>query len=450
MAVEDLYAKACEAVERKNLDYAISLFRQVLNIKPDYPDARAALRMTERRRLEAKGAGLAIVTAPIGAAVASAKAATGGSRKKLEVYENFLEKHPNSFWGLMMAAGAAHGAGLIGEAVVIYRDALRFKPDDKAALRRITDALKETGDNAEALKYLARLSALEPANRTLGDEVRNLEADAHMSTHRVEEARNFRDLIRDKDEAARLEQAGHMAVSVDDLHREIITQEKELETNPKQVNRILRLAQLYEDVGEPKKALNLLSQKRQVVPDSFEIREKLGDVAIGLAETQIASVAKQLAADPKSEALEARLAELTERKNKYALEEVEWRLAQHPTDRALMRKIAQLQFDTGEFNQAIASFQALTQDARFAVEATRMLGLCFMKKGQYDLAQDQFHKAIADHPEMDDQGKELHYNLAQAQEESGNRVEALKSYKQIYSQDINFRDVAKKVDALSG
>ena len=186
------------------------------------------------------------------------------------------------------------------------------------------------------------------------------------------------------------------------------------------------------------------------MPVSFEIREKLGDVAIGLAETQIASVAKQLAADPKSEALEARLAELTERKNKYALEEVEWRLAQHPTDRALMRKIAQLQFDTGEFNQAIASFQALTQDARFAVEATRMLGLCFMKKGQYDLAQDQFHKAIADHPEMDDQGKELHYNLAQAQEESGNRVEALKSYKQIYSQDINFRDVAKKVDALSG
>jgi len=450
MAVEDLYAKACEAVERKNLDYAITLFRQVLGVKPDYPDARAALRMTERRRLEAKGAGLAAVTAPIQAALTSAKAAVGGPLKKLETYEDFLAKHPNSFWGLMKAAGAASAAGLNGEAVTIYKDALRFKPDDKGALRNLTDALRGMGENAEALKYLSHLCALEPSNRTLSDELRNLEADAHMATHRVEEARSYRDLIRDKDEAVRLEQSGHMAVTMDDLHREIAMQEKELAANPTQAQRAMRLAQLYEDVGEPKKALNLLSQKRHALPDNFEIREKLGDVAIRLAESHMASVAKQLAADPDNAALKARLAELTERRNKYALEEVEWRLAQHPTDRALQRMLAQLQFDMGRYNEAIAAFQALTQDARFALEAARMLGLCFMKKGQYDLAQDQFRKAIEDHPDMDDQGKELRYNLAQAQEESGNREDALKSYKQIYSQDINFRDVASKVDALSG
>ena len=51
---------------------------------------------------------------------------------------------------------------------------------------------------------------------------------------------------------------------------------------------------------------------------------------------------------------------------------------------------------------------------------------------------------------MDEEGKELRYSLALAHEESGNREEALKTYKQIYSQDINFRDVAAKVDALSG
>ena len=51
--------------------------------------------------------------------------------------------------------------------------------------------------------------------------------------------------------------------------------------------------------------------------------------------------------------------------------------------------------------------------------------------------------------EMDDEGKDLYYCQAEALEAMGNREEALKVYKRIYSQDINFRDVAAKVDALS-
>ncbi len=129
MAVEDIYAKACEAVERNNLDYAVKLFRQVLAARPDYPDARAALRMTERRRMEGKSGA---ATAPIDAALTTLKTIVGSARKKLEAYEDYLEKHPNSFWGLMNAAGAARKADLKGEAANIYKDALRFKPDDKA------------------------------------------------------------------------------------------------------------------------------------------------------------------------------------------------------------------------------------------------------------------------------------------------------------------------------
>ncbi len=447
MAVEDLYAKACEAVERNNLDYAVTLFRQVLAARPDYPDARAALRMTERRRAEGKGGAL---TAPIDGTLAFLKALVGGARKKLEVYEDYLQKHPNSFWGLMKAAGAASKAGLKDVAVGIYRDALRFKPDDKTALRRISDTLRDMGENTEALKFLGRLGSLEPSNRDLNDELRDLEASTHMATHRVEQAGSFRDLIRDKDEAARLEQAGRMSVSTDDLRRELAQQEKELEENPNQVNRILRVAQLYEDVGEPQKALGLLSKKREELPDNFEMREKLGDIAIHLADAQIASVRRKLEAEPGDAAARKRLEELSGRRNKYALEELTWRVSQHPTDRDLQRRLGRIYFDRGEYNQAIAAFQALTQDGRFGLEAARMLGVCFMKKGQFDLALEQLGKAIEQHPEMDDEGKELHYSLAQAQEECGNTAEALKAYKQIYSQDINYRDVAKKVEALSG
>jgi predicted site-specific integrase-resolvase len=50
---------------------------------------------------------------------------------------------------------------------------------------------------------------------------------------------------------------------------------------------------------------------------------------------------------------------------------------------------------------------------------------------------------------MDDEGKALRYSQAEAYELMGKKEEALAVYKRIYSQDINFRDVARKVDALS-
>ena len=79
-----------------------------------------------------------------------------------------------------------------------------------------------------------------------------------------------------------------------------------------------------------------------------------------------------------------------------------------------------------------------------------MLGLCFMQKGQHDLAAEQFAHAVERHPQLDDPGKELRYCQAQAFEEMGKPDEALDLYKKIYSMDINYLDVAAKVDALSG
>ena len=97
-----------------------------------------------------------------------------------------------------------------------------------------------------------------------------------------------------------------------------------------------------------------------------------------------------------------------------------------------------------------AAFQAASQDARFELESCMMLGQCFMRRGQQDLALEQFSRALERHPDMDEQGKELRYCQAQAHEVMGNSEEALTIYKRIYSQDINYRDVADKVDTLSG
>jgi len=447
MAVEDLYAKACDAVERANYPYAIELFREVLRQNPQFPDARIALRGTERRRLQEKGSsagGLAVAFV-----VTAVKGLFSSARQRLEVYEDYLEKGPNSFWALTHAAAAARKADLLGEAVTIYKDALRLKPDHKATLRAVGNVLVAAGQHQDALKYLAHLSNLEPANRDLQKEVRDLAATEHMTTHDMESATSFRDMIRDREEATRLEQSGRMAVTMDDLKGRVATAEKDLAEHPHSVTRVLGVAKLYQDTGQLPKAQRLLRDEHQAQPANYEIRERLGDVQLLMYDEAVKKAAAASQAKPDESEAKAKLEELVKRRREFATKEFKWRLQQHPTDRQLQLQLGRVYLESGLDNEAIAAFQTASQDARYEMESWKMLGLCFMHKGQYDLALEQLQRAVERHSEMDDEGKGLRYSQAEAYELMGKKEEALAIYKRIYSQDINFRDVARKVDALS-
>lgn len=451
MAVEDLYSKACEAVERAKHDYAIKLLREVLRQRPDYPDARILLRGTERRRLEEKGRSpLARLGAPPRVLATSVRALLAGPRKKLEIFEDHLQRSPSSSWALMKAAGAARKAGFDSEAVQIYKDALRLKPSAKKTLRALGNILRETGQHQEAVKYLIRLSNLEPTDRDLQDEVRDLSAMDHMAAHEMETADSFMDLVRDRDEAARLEASGRMAVTMDDLRRQVVQAEKELAEHPDNVNQILNLSKLYLDTGQLPKAQKLLREKHQQMPDDYDIREGLGDVQIRAYDQALASAAKRLEGHPQDAEATRKKEELSRRRTQFAIKEFTWRISQRPTDRQLHLQLGKAQFEADQYNEAIASFQNSLQDARYEEESSKRLGACFMHKGQHDLALAQFERAIELHGQMDEEGKDLCYQKALAYEEMGSREEALDLYKKIYSQDINFRDVAQKVESLSG
>ncbi|NLW51196.1 MAG: tetratricopeptide repeat protein [Candidatus Brocadiaceae bacterium] len=450
MAVEDLYTKACDAVERANYDYAVELFREVLRHTPDYPNARMALRGTERRRIQEKGRSVgALLTGPLRAAVTALKGAAAKAPKRIEIFEDYLETNPNSFWALSRVAAAAVKAGHKEEGVNLYRDALKVKPTDKAALRAVGDVLIDMGQHQEALKYLNRLAGLDPKDRDLQREVRDLSATQHMVSHDMESAESFRDMIRDKTMAEQLEAKGRMAVTMDDLRRSIEEAERELAEHPTNVPRILGLAQKYLDTGQLPKAQAFLREKHKALPDNYEVREKLGDAQLLAHEATVRAAQEAARANPADEAAGQKARDLQQRLRAFRIKEYNWRLSQHPTDRHIQLMLGRAYFDDGKYNEAIAACQIAAQDARFELESFKILGQAFLHKKQFDLALEQFGRAIASHGEMDDEGKDLYYCQAEALEAMGNREEALKVYKRIYSQDINFRDVAAKVDALS-
>ncbi|MFP4026953.1 MAG: tetratricopeptide repeat protein [Candidatus Brocadiia bacterium] len=451
MAVEDLYEKACEAANKGNYEYAIELFREVLRIEPEYPRARVLLRGTERRRKEENDSLTYSLLCMIKGTWPYLRATLcfGDANKKLEKWEDYLEYNPDSSHALLMAGKAARKCGLDEASISILKDVLAVNPEHKGALRTLGNALEEDGRIGEALKYLRRLSDLSPEDRRLESRVKNMQAQAHMQDTHMEDAESFREMIRDEEFAQSSAKDEDFETASEKKQKAMEELAQEIKQDPENVNKIVRLAKMHAEEGDMETALQFLREANNRMPKNFEIRETLGNIRMEICARALKDAEAQLKEKPENEELEERKKKLEEKCKDLTRQEYQWRVEQHPTDRELRLNYGHALFQSGDIKNAMSEFQQAAKDPRLELEGATMLGRCFMEKGQYDLAAEQFERAVDRHPAKDEKGMNLRYLLAMALEKMGDTEKALKKYKEIYSNDINFRDVAEKVEALS-
>ena len=452
MAATELYNKACEAANRGNFEYAIELFRQVLRLEPEYAGARVLLRGTERRRLAQMGRSLPkrILHRLIGLPALLAALASGFSpKRRVEWCEDYLRDNPGDARVLFMLGKACRKAGLKQSAVNVYKDVVALRPGKRGVLRELAALQEELGQMKDALGTYLLLYRLSPDDPDLEQKLRSVEAAEHLQSSGMEKAESYRDWLRDKDKAEALE-LGRWTDQSDAHRAQRIEQARSaLEQDMANVTKITALAQLYEHEGDLDSAQNVLEEGLKRVPENFEIRELLGDIGLQKKEEGLHGLSRKLKADPQNETLRRQAEQLEAERKALARQEYQWRAEQHPTDHALKLKLGKALYELGELDAAIAALQFAARDKNLEGQTAKMLGLCFGAKGMHDLATEQYNRAVALHPEMDDAGLDVRYLLAQVLEGSGSLDEALKIYKNIYSHDITFRDVAQKVESLS-
>lgn len=454
MAVEDLYNKACDAVEKGNYDYAIALFREVLRGEPEYPKARMALRVCERRRVAERGSSAIAKALRLVKRLPALLKAVVLSKKPdraLDAYEDFLMDNPSNGPILVRAGLAARKAGLVQASIDILRDAHTLVPGNKTTIRELSELYEEVGQREEALNMMDRLIRLEPENQELRSRFKNLQALQHMERHNIDHSTvgegRFKDFVRDKGLAEQLEQEQQFTrqSSADlELQKAMESFEKDRENPVK----IVRVARLLADRKEYAKAQDVLKEGLKRDQNNYMIRETYGDILLDVLDERIARCEAELKKDPANVELKQKKAELVRKKRAVRIQEYEWRVSQHPTDHHLKLKLGYAYHDVEQIDKAIMAFQQASQDPRLLIDAAAMLGQCFERKHQFDLAIEQYARAIERNPEMNQRGKELHYQLASAYEQAGQREKALELFKKIYSVDISFQDVSKKVETL--
>jgi len=104
--------------------------------------------------------------------------------------------------------------------------------------------------------------------------------------------------------------------------------------------------------------------------------------------------------------------------------------------------------EMGLLDEAIAEFQKALRSPETRLASAEMLGLCFIEKGQHEVAATVLRRAVEGDPSSDEEKVGVLYWLARCEEEKSRYAEALLYYRRVFAVDIHFQDVGRRVDAL--
>jgi tetratricopeptide (TPR) repeat protein len=111
------------------------------------------------------------------------------------------------------------------------------------------------------------------------------------------------------------------------------------------------------------------------------------------------------------------------------------------------REMGLLDEAIGEFQKVLKGAQKGNYPANF-LQACSLLAVCFMDKGMPQIAAKWYLRAL-ETPDLDEESTlALEYDLGVAYEQAGDSRNALARFSEVYSQNIDYRDVAEKIRAL--
>jgi tetratricopeptide (TPR) repeat protein len=111
--------------------------------------------------------------------------------------------------------------------------------------------------------------------------------------------------------------------------------------------------------------------------------------------------------------------------------------------------------EMGLLEEAISEFQKVVQSHdrgkpfRYTMQCCTLLALGFMEKGQAEIACFWYERALLT-PDLDQEAiLALQYDLGVSQEVAGRTEDALRSFQRVYAMNIDYRDVAERIGALT-
>ncbi len=447
-----LYTKAQEAAQRENTDYAIALYNQVLEKEPGFFEGRKALRAEQFKKAGAAKGFFGKMFSSAGSSPLVAKAQViirSNPAGALAIGEQILNSDPNSSGGHKIIVDAAKALELPRTAVLSYDTLVKNSPKDVDLAIEFAHACAEAGEPKKGERHLMELQRENPTNGELNQALKDISARTTLTEGgygALESGKgSYRDILKNKEEAASLEQEKRVVKNEDTNDRLIKDYETRLKTEPNNLKLIRSLAEIYTQKKDFAKAFELYDRvKNSEMGNDPSLEQAISATKVKQFDYQI----EQL--NPFSPDHAAQVEQLKAQRLEFQVAEKQRQVEKYPTDYGIRYEMGVLYFQTGKFTEAIQEFQKAQQNPHKKLASWGYLAKCYAQKKMYDFAARTLQNAIKEKLVFDEEKKELIYSLGSVLETMGKKAEAIEQYKLIYEVDSGYKDVAAKVESSYG
>ena len=435
-----------QALEAGRYDLAVELLTEALNCAPDTLETRRLLRAAQIAKYRQNPPGfMAKMKCMTMRGKVLSLAKKGQGAEAMAEAEKLLTINPLDPDNIEAAVKAAESAGKPEAAAISVEAAYSCNQSDVNLLERIAAYYMAAKRYDKARDAYVKLSQLKPGDQRIIQLLKNAEAQTTMSSgwsDSVGKKGGFQSILANQEQAKKLDQANKAMVTGEDAEALIAEKKAAIEKEPGNMNMYRALARIYMQNKRFAEAVQTLEQAQTINAADPELDRMLSTVRAADYESRIETL-RQEGKTEEADALEVE-------KDQFVFDDLATRVDRYPNDLHLRFELGYQYYIYGDqdpsfYDEAIQHLQLAQKSPKDRLNALYYLAMCFLKKGQRDLAVMQLETARDQLPMMDDLKKKVVYQLGLCAEDTQDYEKAYNYYKDVYSADVTFGDLNERM-----
>ena len=451
--VSKFLAKADEALKKRNYDYAVQMYESAMLADPGNADARRNYRIALVRKYDEQG-----YPRSFGFGNVKTMMVSKNPEKHLEETEKLVAKDPKSLKYNRRVAEALMLLGHNDAAVAVLEFAVKVgdvaNEKDAATLQALATAYMKVGKLQEAQAILNRALRLAPNSKDTKQLAKDIAAQSYNKQVGVGSGtvKSSYDLVKDRGEADKLEKMRKGMLSDEDADVLLRDEEERLKQNPLDRRVIRNIGEVLAKRRKFKEAAERLYGFLKVDPTANEIGEEAARYMTNYYDAMMRLCQQRAEQEPeKAAAYKNKENELREEKKKFLMDEFGRQVEAAPTDLDKQYNYGLALFNSAQHAEAFKHLQKAVKSPKHSKSAGLYMVRCLVQMDMLDMARTQLANVEAQLTDLDDElHKELTYTQADLMERQGSLQEAFEKFQSLYLQDMEFRDVAQRLEKLRG
>ena len=394
----------------------------------------------------------------------------GKAAKVIEDAEALSKSKPKSARLASLYGACAVKTGHFNDAAQALKTYANIKSDSVSAWKRYAYALEMAEDFKEATDAWARLRVMRPNNADFERKFKNISAQNYSKTSKIESLTDKRA----KEEKEKLDRSDPAFIKQEAMKLKELADQR-----PEDKRAQLRFARKIAETGDNEMAIEAYEKVITLAPDDkkllgeyanflktqrlwdkaleqYDIIHKDNpeniDIILEINRLKQEKIKELILHEGETEELKQQLDEFVSSEKEILIENTKKQIEKSPNDTDLLLQLSQLYMDQGNYDESIPYLQKASKVPQRMFAACKMLADCFRSKGLHEIAIEQYNKALTVAPKrpagMDKRVKDIYYNLGDAYNSINNREKAIEYTKLLYEEDINYKDIKEKYEAL--